>query len=143
MCMRERVSSTFARFYFNQIQNMSESVLHTTDATFDQDTASGITVVDFWAVWCGPCQMMLPRLETLAANMDPRGVRVYKMNVDENPQTPQRFRVMSIPTIVILKDGKPVEISIGVQSVEDLTRLIDKHAGANDNQAPNAGTMAA
>ena len=99
----------------------------TTDATFTSDIATGINLVDFWAEWCGPCQMMLPRLEELADKIVGKA-KVLKMDVDNNPQTPGQFRIMSIPTIILFKDGQPVEKWVGVQDVATLEVAITKHA---------------
>jgi thioredoxin 1 len=95
----------------------------TTTESFDADVASGVVVVDFWAEWCGPCQVMLPRLEMIAKEVE--GVaRVMKCDVDSAPEVAQRFRVMSIPTLIVFKDGKPVHSWVGVQSVADVTAKI-------------------
>ncbi len=98
-----------------------------TDASFEADVASGITLVDFWAEWCGPCRMMLPRLEELASKVAGKAT-IAKMNVDENPTTPSAFRIMSIPTMILFKDGKPIEKIVGVQEVSALEALISRHA---------------
>ena len=74
----------------------------TTDATFEADIASGLVLVDFWAEWCGPCQAMLPRLEEFAKTQT--DVKVVKCNVDECGETASKFRIMSIPTIIVFKD---------------------------------------
>lgn len=99
----------------------------TTDASFATDIATGLALVDFWAEWCGPCQMMLPRLEELAVQVAGKA-KVLKMDVDANPQTPGQFRIMSIPTMILFKDGQPVEKWIGVQDVATLEAAIAKHA---------------
>ncbi|MDQ1344320.1 MAG: thioredoxin 1 [Patescibacteria group bacterium] len=96
------------------------------DASFEADVATGVTLVDFWAEWCGPCRMMLPRLEELAVKMNGKAV-VAKMNVDENPITPSGFRIMSIPTMILFKDGKPVEKIVGVQEIAALETMISRH----------------
>lgn len=79
-----------------------------TDAHFANMTQTGVVLVDFWAEWCGPCQMMLPRLEELSSKLEGKAV-VAKHNVDNDPQTPSQFRIMSIPTMIVFKDGQPVE----------------------------------
>ncbi len=102
------------------------SVQIVTSANFDEVTASGVSVIDFWAEWCGPCQMMLPILDQFAwANS---WVTVGKVNVDEEPSLAQKFRVMSIPTIVVLKDGKPVEQMVGVKQQAELEAVVAKYA---------------
>jgi thioredoxin 1 len=87
---------------------MSANILTSTDANFTRDIGAGVTLVDFWAEWCGPCQMMLPRLEELATKVDGKA-KIMKHNVDNEPNTPSQFRIMSIPTIIVFKDGQPVE----------------------------------
>jgi thioredoxin 1 len=102
------------------------STLISTDADFVANIAAGITLVDFWAEWCGPCQMMLPRLEELASKVEGKA-KVMKHNVDSDPQVPSQFRIMSIPTIILFKDGQPVEKFVGVQDVATLEAAIAKH----------------
>ena len=75
------------------------AVKTTTDQTFEQDTQQGVVLIDFWATWCGPCRMQSPVVEALSEQMP--NVAFYKMDVDENPATPQQFRIMSIPTLMI------------------------------------------
>lgn len=99
----------------------------TTDASFSSDIASGLALVDFWAEWCGPCQIMLPRLEELSGKVADQA-KVLKMDVDANPGTPGQFRIMSIPTLILFKDGQPVEKWVGVQDVATLEGAIAKHA---------------
>lgn len=115
-----------ATAYIITKQSMSANVHISKDATFEEDIASGVVLVDFWAEWCGPCQVMIPRLEELAVKMG-ASAKVMKMNVDENPQTPQKFRIMSIPTMIVFKDGKAVEQVVGARSVDDLTALLAKY----------------
>ena len=85
-----------------------------TDATFDAEVINSSTpvIVDFWAPWCGPCKMIAPVLEEVAKEKD-GSVKVAKLDVDENPQTAQRFGVMSIPTLIVIKDGREVNRVVG------------------------------
>ena len=103
------------------------SIQVSTDAEFTANIASGVSLVDFWAEWCGPCQMMLPRLEELASKTEGKAT-IMKHNVDTDPQVPTQFRIMSIPTIIVFKDGQPVEKFVGVQDVATLEAAIAKHA---------------
>ena len=98
------------------------------DDTFDQEVIkSDIPVlVDFWAQWCGPCRMIAPAVGELAEEYNGR-VAVGKLNIDENPDTPQKYGVRSIPTLLLFKDGKVVESTVGVAGKEQLAALLDKH----------------
>ena len=96
------------------------------DENFKDEIKEGVVLVDFWAEWCGPCQLMLPILEQLSADFEGRA-KICKLNVDDAPGTAGEFRVMSIPTIVILKDGAPVETLIGVQQADVLTSTLEKY----------------
>ncbi|ECW8275098.1 thioredoxin [Listeria monocytogenes] len=97
-----------------------------TDATFEQETSEGLVLTDFWATWCGPCRMVAPVLEEI---QEERGeaLKIVKMDVDENPETPRSFGVMSIPTLLIKKDGEVVETIIGYRPKEELDEVINKY----------------
>lgn len=92
-----------------------------TDASFDADVASGTVIVDFWAPWCGPCRMVAPVLEEIAKAHGDK-VTVAKLNVDENPASAGKFGVMSIPTLILFKDGQAAKKVIGARSKADLER---------------------
>ncbi|BDP43842.1 thiol reductase thioredoxin (plasmid) [Deinococcus aetherius] len=95
-----------------------------TDQTFADETAHGLTLVDFWADWCGPCHMIAPTVEGLAAEYAGR-VKVAKVNVDEQPETAGRHGIRSIPTLILFRDGQPVRRVVGVQPGRTLARLLD------------------
>lgn len=98
------------------------------DQTFAQEVQSGFSVVDFYAEWCGPCKVMGPLYEEVAAAYVGK-VKIGKMNVDENPNTPQRFGVQGIPTIVFIKDGTEVGRLVGFQSKDNLTAKVKECFG--------------
>ena len=81
-------------------------------------------LIDFWASWCGPCKMLMPVIEQLAEELT--DVKVCKVNVDEQPALAGRFNVMSIPTLVVMKDGKAVNTSVGVQSKAAILKMLGK-----------------
>ncbi len=98
-----------------------------TDANFDQEVikAEKPVLVDFWAVWCGPCQMQNPIIEDVAKTLGQKA-KIAKLNVDENPEVSQKFGVMSIPTLMIFKNGIVVKQFIGVQSKDTLLGELNK-----------------
>ncbi|EMF0058716.1 thioredoxin [Enterococcus hirae 57-03-H11] len=98
-----------------------------TDTTFKEETDKGLVLIDFWATWCGPCRMQAPILDQLSEEYDEDEFRIVKMDVDENPQTPQQFGIMSIPTLLLKKDGQVVEKAVGVHSKEQLRQMIDQY----------------
>ncbi len=87
---------------------MADATFTVSDATFDEEIGSSTepVVVDFWAEWCGPCKMIAPVLDEIATEQAGK-VRIAKLNVDDNPDVARRFDVMSIPTLIIFKDGEP------------------------------------
>jgi thioredoxin 1 len=92
-----------------------------TDATFDDEIAAGSTIVDFWAPWCGPCRMVGPVIDEIAQEHGDK-VTIGKVNVDENPATAQKYGIMSIPTIILFKDGEPSKKVIGARSKADFLK---------------------
>lgn len=103
------------------------AIVNITDATFSEEVEQGGTVlVDFWAPWCGPCKMIAPELEKLDEEIGDQ-VKVTKLNVDDNPESSARFGVMSIPTLIVFKDGQPVDKVVGFQSKDALKSVLEKH----------------
>lgn len=103
------------------------AISHATDQNFTAETGSGLVLADFWAPWCGPCKMIAPVLEELDSEMGDK-VKIVKIDVDENQETAGRFGVMSIPTLIVLKDGEVVDKVVGFQPKEALAELLSKHA---------------
>jgi thioredoxin 1 len=107
----------------------SETILEITDANFADDVEKGdaLTMVDFWAAWCGPCRLVAPVVEQLADEYKDKGLRVGKLDVDANPKTTTRFRVMSIPSILFFKNGQLVDTVVGAVPKPQLEERIKKH----------------
>ncbi len=99
-----------------------------TDSTFEQlvEKSQGLVLVDFWAEWCGPCKMIAPIVEQIAMENEGK-LKVGKLDVDSNTATAMRFGVMSIPTLILFKDGKPVERIVGYRPKEQLMSKIKPH----------------
>src|SRR5690625_5687882 len=93
---------------------MSDNAVTLTDENFSEETREGLALVDFWAPWCGPCRLVSPVIEELACDLQGK-VKVRKLNVDENMKTSEKFRVMSIPTVILVKYGEAVEMKGGAQ----------------------------
>jgi thioredoxin 1 len=106
---------------------VSENVSHVSDAQFEDQVlkSDGPVLVDFWAEWCGPCKMISPLLDDLAASYGGR-LKVAKVNIDQNQKTPRDYNVRSIPTLMVFKDGKVQATQIGAVSRTQLTQIIDK-----------------
>jgi thioredoxin 1 len=103
------------------------AIVNATDQTFTTETSQGLVLADFWAPWCGPCKMIAPVLEELDGEMSDT-VKIVKVDVDENQETAGKFGVMSIPTLILLKDGEIVDKVVGFQPKEALEELVKKHA---------------
>jgi len=105
--------------------------MHFTDSKFQEEVLEAPlpVLVDFWAVWCGPCRMIAPTIEELAGEYDGRAL-VGKVDVDHNPEIASSYGIRSIPTILIFKDGKVVEQIVGAVPKQQLVAALNNHIGA-------------
>lgn len=97
--------------------------MHLTKDNFDSVTSSGLVLVDFWATWCGPCRMQAPILEELDKQLNGK-VKICKLDVDDEPAIAQRFGVMSIPTLMVFRNGEMISKEVGVHTVEQLMTML-------------------
>ena len=104
--------------------------IEASSANFDQLTTGPLTVVDFWAPWCGPCKMMAPVMEKLEEQFGDR-IKFVKMNVDGNQEIAQRYKVMRIPSLVLFRDGKAVEKVTGVYPEAKLAHYLNRKLAEN------------
>ncbi|WOO86971.1 thioredoxin [Mollicutes bacterium LVI A0039] len=101
------------------------SITYATNENFEELIESGVTIVDFYADWCGPCQMISPELEKLVELID-ENQHIVKVNIDEAPEIAGKYAVMSIPTIIKFKDGNQVDKRVGVTTAEELKTWMDQ-----------------
>jgi thioredoxin 1 len=105
---------------------MAQGILNVTDESFDREVlkSDGPVLVDYWAEWCGPCKMIAPVLEEIAREYAGR-VKVAKLNIDENPQTPPKYGIRGIPTLMLFKNGNVEATKVGAVSKSQLAAFID------------------
>ena len=94
------------------------------NSNFDNTISNGVTLVDFWAEWCGPCRVQIPILDEVSAEIGDKAV-VGKVNVDEELELTKKFGIQSIPTLILFKDGAPIDIMVGIQQKESLVEKIN------------------
>ncbi len=97
--------------------------LELNDQNFKQTIETGITVVDFWAPWCGPCRMIAPVIDEITKELP--NIKVAKVNVDDSPNIAQQYNILSIPTLIYFKDGQPIHSSVGVVSKKAILDKIE------------------
>jgi len=107
---------------------VSDKIVHVTDDNFESEVlqSSQPVLVDYWAEWCGPCKMIAPVLDEIAAEYDGR-VKIAKLNIDDNPNTPPRYGIRGIPTLMLFKDGEVEATKVGAVSKSQLTAFIDSN----------------
>jgi thioredoxin 1 len=106
----------------------NEHIVHTSDASFDQDVlkAGKPVLLDFWAEWCGPCKMIAPILDEIASEYKDR-LQIAKLNIDENPQTPPKFGIRGIPTLILFKNGSVEAQKVGAVSKSQLSAFLENN----------------
>ncbi len=105
---------------------MAEHLKYLNDENFEKTISNGVTLVDFYADWCGPCRMIAPIVEELSKEMAGKAT-IAKLDIENAQQTAQKFQVTSIPTIILFKNGKEMERIIGVRDKSSLKKMIDSH----------------
>ncbi len=123
--MKDLFQNSMLNAFYYKKEEVAMSVKQISDATFNNEIEAGIVLVDFWAPWCGPCKIIAPILDELSAEIGD-AAKIVKINVDDNPESASKYNVMSIPTLLVFKDGQLVDQLVGVQPKEKLKAVIDK-----------------
>ncbi len=107
---------------------MSNNIVHVSDESFEQEVLKADTpvLIDYWAEWCGPCKMIAPILEELA-NEYRHKIKIAKLNIDDNPETPPKYNIRGIPTLMLFKNGKVEATKVGAVSKSQLASFIDSN----------------
>jgi thioredoxin 1 len=115
----------------------SDKVKTLSDSNFDESIKQGVVLVDLWAEWCGPCRRLAPTVDALASEYDGRAT-VAKLNIDENPDTPSKYRVLGIPTLLVFKDGELADTLVGLRAKEEIASTLDRHLSVGASNAKSA-----
>ncbi len=109
---------------------MSSKIVHVSDETFEDEVinSDNPVLIDYWAEWCGPCKMIAPILEELADEYSDK-IKIAKLNIDDNPETPPKFGIRGIPTLMIFKGGNVEATKVGAVSKSQLAQFIDSNVG--------------
>ena len=123
-----------------RIQCVTDQIVHTTDAAFEQDVVKSPkpVLLDFWAEWCGPCKMIAPILDTIATEYKDK-LRVVKLNIDENPKTPPKFNIRGIPTLLLFRNGTVAAQQVGAVSKAQLESFLETHL--NDKKSSSTSKV--
>ena len=107
---------------------MSENIIHFSDESFEQEVLQSDkpVLIDYWAEWCGPCKMIAPVLDEVASEYSDK-VRVAKLNIDDNPATPPKYGIRSIPTLMLFKNGEVEATNVGAVSKAQLIAFLDEN----------------
>ncbi|MDP1880786.1 MAG: thioredoxin [Parachlamydiaceae bacterium] len=105
---------------------MSNKILHLSDDNFDETIADGITLVDFYATWCGPCRMITPIIEELSNMLDGKA-KIGKLDIDQAPEVSKKCQISSVPTLILFKNGQEVKRVVGVKELDYLLNLINSY----------------
>ena len=105
---------------------MNDKIVHTNDENFEADVLNSdkAVLLDFWAEWCGPCKMIAPLLDEAADQYEDK-LKIAKLNIDENPNTPAKYQIRSIPTLMLFKDGSVLAQKLGAMPKKDLTDFLE------------------